>query len=84
MTHRLDRLERRGLVVRTPNAHDRRGLDAQLTGEGVRLADEMVTQHVANEQQMLARVSERDREQLARITRKLLRHLAEGGGGDSA
>jgi DNA-binding MarR family transcriptional regulator len=76
MTNRLDRLEQRGLIRRAANPKDRRGMDVQLTDEGVRVADEAVARHVANEEAMLAPLSAREREQLVRITRKLLGHLA--------
>ncbi len=76
MTNRLDRLEQRGLIRRQPNPHDRRGMDVELTDEGLRLVDALVGEHVANEQEMLAPLSAREREQLVRVTRKLLSHLA--------
>ncbi len=75
MTNRLDRLEERGLIARVPNPTDRRGMDVQLTDEGVRLADEAVTRHVADEEELLAPLSAREREDLVRITRKLLARL---------
>ncbi len=77
MTNRLDRLERRGLIERLPNPADRRGMDVRLTEEGLRLVDALVPAHLANEEAMLAPLSSRDREQLVRITRKLLAHLTE-------
>jgi DNA-binding MarR family transcriptional regulator len=76
MTHRLDRLEERGLIARVPNPTDRRGTDVQLTDEGVRLADEAVARHVADEEELLAPLSTRERDDLVRITRKLLAHLS--------
>ncbi|HWT25543.1 MAG TPA: MarR family transcriptional regulator [Solirubrobacteraceae bacterium] len=76
MTNRLDRLQQRGLIRRAPNPHDRRGMDVELTPEGVALADALVAEHVANEQEMLAPLSPRERDQLVRITRKLYAHLA--------
>ena len=79
MTNRLDGLEERGLIRRIPNPDDRRSLEVELTAEGRRLVDEAVTAHVANEQQMLEPLSDRERGQLARITRKLLAHLEAGG-----
>ncbi len=76
MTNRLDRLEAQGLIVRRPNPEDRRGMDVQLTAKGLRLAEGMVTEHVANEEEMLATLSNRDRQQLDRILRKLLSGLS--------
>lgn len=77
MTNRLGRLEALGLVERRPNPEDRRGLDVQLTPKGVRLVDRLVVDHVENEKQILAPLSGPERDELARITRKLLVHLAE-------
>ena len=75
MTNRLDRLEQRGLIKRIPNPADRRSLDVELSAEGRRLVDAAVTEHVANEQAMLAPLTARDRAELTRITRKLIAHL---------
>jgi DNA-binding MarR family transcriptional regulator len=80
MTNRLDRLEARGLVSRERHPTDRRALEIALTREGRKLVDEVVGGHVENEQAMLSVLSDREREQLARITRKLLAHLDEPAG----
>jgi DNA-binding MarR family transcriptional regulator len=75
MTNRLDRLEARGLIERLANPDDRRGTDVQLTGAGLELVDGLVSEHVANEQEMLEPLSAREREGLVRAMRKLLAHL---------
>ena len=72
MTNRLDRLEKLGLVERLPNPEDRRGMDVALTKKGIAVVDDAVTRHVAREQEMLAALSPREREQLDRLFRKLL------------
>ncbi|MFC8731729.1 MarR family winged helix-turn-helix transcriptional regulator [Luteimicrobium sp. NPDC057192] len=77
MTGRLDRLEKRGLIVRVPSAHDRRSLDVELTPEGKRLVDEAVTTHTAGQQDVVAALSAEDRGDLDRVTRKLIAHLAD-------
>ena len=79
MTNRLDRLERQDLIERLPHPTDRRSMEVQLTARGRKLVDEAVTGHVANEQQMLAPLNERDRATLDRLTSRLLEHLAAGG-----
>ncbi len=76
MTNRLDRLEKRGLIRRLPNPKDRRALDIELTDQARELVDRLIGEHVANEQQMLEPLSESERRQLVRITRKLLAHLS--------
>ena len=77
MTNRLSRLEAMGLIERHPNPGDGRGLDVQLTAKGVRLVDRLVVDHVANEREMLAPLSRRERDELVWITRKLYAHLAQ-------
>ena len=79
MTNRLDRLEERGLVKRQRHPSDRRSLEIQLTSKGKKLVDEVIGGHVENEREMLSVLSDREREQLTRITRKLLAHLGESG-----
>ena len=54
MTHRLQRLEASGLVVRIPNLEDARSMLVQLTDEGFDLIDRAVKAHVANEKKILA------------------------------
>jgi DNA-binding MarR family transcriptional regulator len=76
MTNRLDKLEARGLVRRVPNPSDRRGIEVELTPAGRRLVDEVVGDHVENEREMLAGLSERERAQFDRLLRTLLAHLA--------
>jgi DNA-binding MarR family transcriptional regulator len=78
MTSRLDKLEVRGLVRRIPNPDDRRSLVVELTREGHALVDGLVGEHVANEERIMSALSDREREQLTRLTRKLLAQLAGG------
>jgi DNA-binding MarR family transcriptional regulator len=75
MTNRIDRLEARGLVRRLPNPDDRRSVVVELTPEAVELVDRAIERHVANEQEMIAPLTPRDRDELRRILRKLLAHL---------
>lgn len=75
MTNRLDKLEERGLVRRSPNPDDRRGLAIELTAAGKKLADSLVTEHVENEREMLSALSAREREALKQMLGKLLAHL---------
>jgi DNA-binding MarR family transcriptional regulator len=75
MTNRLDRLEARGLVRRLPDPADRRGVLVELTDEGRALADRAVEVHLAREEELLAGLSRRERDQLSRLGRKLLASL---------
>jgi DNA-binding MarR family transcriptional regulator len=72
MTNRLDRLEKAGLILRGPHPNDRRGIVVQLTGKGLALIDEALTAHVANEHEILADLSDAEREMLARLLGKLI------------
>lgn len=71
VTKRVDRLELPGLVAREPDPRDRRGVLVGLTPEGLSLVDRAVEAHLANEERLLARLPRREREQLARLLRKL-------------
>jgi DNA-binding MarR family transcriptional regulator len=71
-THRLDKLEQRGLVSRQPDPSDRRGLLVGLTAEGRSLVDRALDDHVENEHRLLAAMSPSDREQLASLLRRLM------------
>ena len=72
MTNRLDRLENAGLILRGPHPNDRRGIVVQLTEKGMALIDEALTAHVANEHEILAGLSDAERETLSRLLEKLI------------
>ncbi len=67
MTNRLDRLEKRGLIARAIDPHDRRGLRIILSDEGFALADKMVVSHVETEERMLSRLTKTERTQLRHL-----------------
>ncbi len=54
MTHRLKRLETRGLIERLPNEQDARSLLVKLSAAGLALIDEAVDAHVENERAVLS------------------------------
>jgi DNA-binding MarR family transcriptional regulator len=72
MTNRIDRLEEIGLVERTPDPDDRRGVSVGLTPEGKKLIDLAVEQHYANERRLLSGLSADERKTLSQLLRKLL------------
>ena len=72
MTNRVDRLEERRLVSRIPDPTDRRGVLVALTPKGKQLIDKATAAHLENEQVLLKPLSEREREQIAVVLRKLL------------
>ncbi|WCB92571.1 hypothetical protein DSM104299_01267 [Baekduia alba] len=81
LTNRLDRLERKGFIRRVPHPSDRRSTQVELTPAAVQALDVAIHRHVANEQEMLAGLNDREQAQLDRLLRKLLQHL--GGVGAS-
>ncbi|MGC3003144.1 MarR family winged helix-turn-helix transcriptional regulator [Streptomyces sp. G35A] len=72
MTGRLDKLERAGLLRRSPDPHDRRGLRVTLTEEGLRLADEAVGAGLALQAEALSALDEERAGQLAGLLRDLM------------
>lgn len=79
MTHRVDRLEERGLVRRVPDPDDGRVVLVELTPAGRDLIDEAVAAHVANESRILADLTPDERELAAEVLSRLL--LAVEGDG---
>ncbi|KMS78696.1 MarR family transcriptional regulator [Streptomyces leeuwenhoekii] len=73
MTGRLDKLERAGLLRRSPDPHDRRGLQVTLTDRGLELIDEAVGAGVAVQTEALsAALDEEKAGNLAALLRELL------------
>lgn len=72
MTGRLDKLERAGLLRRSPDPHDRRGLQVTLTTEGLRLIDEAVGAGLAVQSEALSTLDGEQAGQLAALLRQLL------------
>ncbi|MFE9773108.1 MarR family winged helix-turn-helix transcriptional regulator [Streptomyces sp. NPDC005931] len=72
MTGRLDKLERAGLLRRSPDPHDRRGLQVTLTDRGLDLIDEAVGAGLAVQAEALSALSEERAGQLADLLRDLL------------
>ncbi|WP_332691275.1 MarR family winged helix-turn-helix transcriptional regulator [Bosea sp. (in: a-proteobacteria)] len=76
MTNRLDRLEKRGLIVRQADPQDRRSLRIVLTDEGFALIERLVVSHVAAEERLIARLDENERA----LLKALLAKVAAGEG----
>jgi DNA-binding MarR family transcriptional regulator len=75
MTARLDRLERAGFIERQPDPGDRRGKLIALTAAGKRVIDETLSRHVANEQRILASLTQAEQERLNTLLKKLIAAL---------
>jgi DNA-binding MarR family transcriptional regulator len=79
ITQRLDRLERRGLVTRTPSESDGRSVYVTLTAEGRDLIDAALPDHLANEDRLLAALTSAQRRALSDTLRRLLESLGDTG-----
>ncbi|ODP99018.1 MarR family transcriptional regulator [Salinivibrio sp. SS3] len=75
MTNRIDRLEQKGLVSRSPDPNDRRGVYVSLTDAGMDLIDDAVTDHTNNLHQLLAGLTADEQAELAVLLKKLLAHV---------
>jgi DNA-binding MarR family transcriptional regulator len=72
VTGRIDRLEKAGLVRRSPDPNDRRGQLVSLTDEGRALIDEAVGAGLATQDEFLSPLSPAKRRQLDSLLRQLL------------
>ena len=81
MTNRLDKLERAGLVSRSKDPSDRRGVLLELTPAGAARLDAYIDRGARRERQLLEGLSVRDKRQLNELLTKLVDSLdAELGG----
>ena len=71
-TARLDRLEKAGLVERSPSPTDRRGVLVRLTTHGFEVVDQAVGAGLAEQQRLLAHLSAEQRRQLDDLLRAAL------------
>ena len=71
-TKRLDRLEARGLIRRDPDPADRRGTLVSLTNAGLATIDTIESEHIQNEERLVATLSQNKRNMLTRLLRELL------------
>ncbi|MGI8614823.1 MAG: MarR family winged helix-turn-helix transcriptional regulator [Nocardioidaceae bacterium] len=77
MTNRVDRLAAGGLVERSPDPADRRGVRVRLTEHGRSAVDAALEALLARERQLLASLSGADRARLADLLRDLVRPFDE-------
>jgi DNA-binding MarR family transcriptional regulator len=81
ITSRLDRLESRGLVRRTPDPTDRRAVKVELTEAGRKLLDEAVAANTKSERAMLDGLSAKEIDTLGKLLRKMLASVEPGSAG---
>jgi MarR family transcriptional regulator, 2-MHQ and catechol-resistance regulon repressor len=71
MTAAIDRLEKRGLVVRKSTASDRRARIVQLTQEGKRVAAACFEKHASDLEDLMSVLSANEKQQLYASLKKL-------------
>ena len=71
MTHRVDRLVRKGLVVRLPDPADRRGVQVRLSDAGRAAVDGALDALISRERDLLAGLAPESADGLAAALRKL-------------
>ena len=79
MTHRLDRLERSGHIVRLPDAVDRRRVTVRLTPSGAEAVDLAMDAYTETLTKLLAVSDDQHRTQLNTALRELLCQLESEG-----
>jgi DNA-binding MarR family transcriptional regulator len=72
LTNRINRLEMAGLVRRTPDPTDRRGVIVTLTARGLEVIEDAAGHHLAAEAELLEPLDADERTQMARLLKKLL------------
>ncbi|MFC0113047.1 MarR family winged helix-turn-helix transcriptional regulator [Kibdelosporangium aridum] len=77
VTQRLDRLEKRELVRRSRNEVDGRSVVVSLTDKGWDLINEVLPEHIATENRVLAGLTAKQRDTLAKTLRELLESLGD-------
>lgn len=75
MTHRLDRLEQRGLVARRKGGEDRRSIGVALTRKGRALVDQAITKRMSDALDSVDGLSRKERKALADLLRTLGRGM---------
>ena len=81
---RVDRLTERRLIARHPDPRDGRGAVISLTAQGRDLFEAAAPEHLANAQEIVAGLSDDERDQLGALLGKLLYTLEEPARGDDA
>ena len=71
MTNRVDRLEQRGLVRRSPDPGDRRGVKVRLTRSGRETVDAALSDLLDHERELLGELTPQERADLAGMLRRL-------------
>lgn len=79
LTHRLDRLEKSGLIRRERSTQDKRSFEVALTDEGIKRAEAAFREDMKRELDHLDELDEGERRTLAGLLRKLAGSLERAG-----
>ena len=79
---RIDAMEREGLVTREADTEDRRTTLVAITEKGISLLDQVVPQHLLNEERLLAALTVKERKELVHLLRKWLLSLEAPSDGE--
>jgi DNA-binding MarR family transcriptional regulator len=71
MTNRIDRLQERGYVARTPSKEDRRSLHVSLTPKGVQVINAASVARFAEAKESINHLSAQERSSLAELLREM-------------
>jgi DNA-binding MarR family transcriptional regulator len=72
MTNRLDRLEEQGLIRRTPDPADRRGIQIELTEQGEKVFTAAIDRQIEKEKALIGPLDAKERERLGGLLRTLM------------
>lgn len=75
ITHRLNRLQKAGLIERVAEPEDKRSMLVCLTAKGQQVAHHAFAEDMSYEKQILSVLSDGEQKQLSALLRKLLRSL---------
>ena len=70
LTNRIDQLEKKGLIERSPNPNDRRSLLVKLTSTGLELLKEVAPTHLKIERQFIHALNEEEYAELRKLSGK--------------
>ena len=79
MTAAVDRLEKKGLIMRTPASGDRRAKVLKLTAEGRRIVEKAFSRHAAELESAMAVLNSSEKRQIHLLLKKLGLFVAEAG-----
>lgn len=84
MTNRLDKLERRGLIRRARDPHDRRGVLLELTETGASQLEEYIDGGARRERELVDDLTVVEKQELNRLMSKLLSSLQTKNAGKAS